>query len=282
MMRKAILVAFVGAASLLPVFSHALAANVTAHSALAASMTAHSGDVSATFSFTGKQVPYRNLRLTISRAGQVLYSEPVTSKACSPYCRPAPTGPHRPSLSVLDLESNGQPDVVLDLFSGGAHCCFIDQVFSYDPGTMTYTKTEQDFENSGAALERLGGRYVFVSANNAFYYEFASFAFSGAPIQIFSFSNRHFLDVTRSYPSLIKSDAAVWWKAFTRHYGQGEGFIAPWAADECLLGNVQLVNTRLQTELRENHLHGGLPGVPSAGKFIAALKMFLIKQGYLH
>lgn len=249
--------------------------------ALATSVTAGSGGVSATFSYSGKQIPYKNLRLTISQGGQVVYDQPVTAADCTPYCAPGDLGPRQSALRVLDLESDGHPDVVLGLFSGGAHCCFIDQVFSFDPGTMTYTKTERNFQNSGAAIEHLGGRYVFVSANNNFAYEYSSFAFSGLPIQIFKFANHSFLDVTRNHPSLIKPDAALWWKAFTHNYGQGEGFVAAWAADEYLLGKAALVNSRLQTELRENHLRsGGVPGVPSGKRFITALKRFLIKQGY--
>lgn len=269
-MRRGLIAACVGLAVLL----------ASAGTALAGTVSAHSGDVSATFSYTGTQIPYRNLHLTITRAGQVLYSQAVTAKDCSPYCALGRLGPHQPPLRVLDLESNGAPDVVLGLFSGGAHCCSIDQVFSYDPGTMTYTKSEWNFSNAGAALRRVDGRYVFVSANNAFYYEYSSFAGSGAPIQIFRFSNGNFRDVTRSYPALIRPDAALWWKAFTHNYGDGEGLIAPWAADEYLLGKVALVNSRLQSELRSNHLHSGTPGVPSGRRFITALKRFLIRQGY--
>lgn len=270
-MRRATVFACAGLAILL----------LTHSSARATTVTAQSGDVTATFSYAGRQIPYRDLRLTISQSGHVLYNQLVASSSCAQYCSPGALGPHQSALRVLDLESDGQPDVALALFTGGAHCCFVDQVYSYDPGTMTYAKTEQDFQNSGADLRQVNGRYVFVSANNDFYYKYASFAYSGAPIQIFRFSGGRFLDHTRSYPSLIKADAALWWKAFTHSYSQGEGLIAPWAADEYLLNKMALVNSTLQTELRQNHLRsGGFPGVPSGKKFIAALKKFLIAQGY--
>ena len=249
--------------------------------AAAASISAHSGDVSATFSYTiAKDGKDQGFRLQIERAGLTLYNKAVSSSNCSPYCGPAALGPHQPALRVVDLEADGEPDVVLGLFSGGAHCCFIDQVFSYDPGTATYTKTEHNFVNAGADLEILGGRFVFLSANNAFYYEFTDYADSGAPIQIFRFKHGFFLDDTRSYPALIRKDAAQWWTGFTHDYSNGEGLIAAWAADEYLLEKNQLVNSRLEAELRANHLHSTLPGNPTGKQFIAALKRFLIRQGY--
>ncbi len=251
--------------------------------ALAATQTAHLGDVSATFTFQGRFPNYRNLHLKITTAGEVLYNAAVTSRQCPNRCAPATTGPHQSSVRALDLDSNGQPDVVLALYTGGAHCCFVDQVYSLDRGTMAYVKTEHYFGNAGAVINDLGhnGRLQFVSTNDAFYYEFASFAYSGAPIQIWSFANDHFADVSRGYPKLVKSDAARWWRLFTRHYQAGEGFIAAWAADEALLGHSEQVKITLAKQLRLGHLHSDLgPPLPSGKRFVAALLKFLHKLGY--
>jgi hypothetical protein len=265
MRRRAPLIALIGLAVLL--FLHS--------SARAKTVTARSGDVIATLTYAGNQVQNRNMRLTISRAGHVVYNRLVASSTCAAYCGPTPLGPHQPSLRVLDLDADG-PEVVLGLFSGGAHCCFIDRVYSYDAASATYLESERDFGNGGADLRQIGGRWAFVSTNNAFYYRYASFAASRAPIQIFTFQSGRFRDDTRSYPRLVSADAATAWRAFTHDYSQGEGLIAPWAADEYLLGHARQVNSTLQAELRENHLHGGLPGT----KFVASLKRFLVAQGY--
>ena len=71
----------------------------------------------------------------------MFYDEPVTSKFCGTLCAPYTGITGNVSGARLDLEHTGQPDVVLDLYSGGAHCCTIEQIFSFDPGTMTYVKT---------------------------------------------------------------------------------------------------------------------------------------------
>ena len=89
-------------------------------------------------------------QLTITRQGQQLYSQPIVSR----YCRGCELEhlPGRPALQVADLEGNGQPDAVVELNTGGTHCCTIVQVLSYDPGTMAYRLSERDFGDPGALL----------------------------------------------------------------------------------------------------------------------------------
>lgn len=219
-------------------------------------------------------------RLTIKHNGRTLYAEPVRSSVCHADCATAAIPPGRSPLRVLDLESNGQSDVVLGLFSGGAHCCFIDQVFSLDPGTQTYVQSQHDFYDPGARIVRLGGHYEFLSADEAFAYAFTDFADSGLPIQIWTFGDRRFRDVTRQFPVEIKADAAKWMRAFHHDLKNGVGLIAAWAADEDLLGNDALVSSTLATEKRKGDLRSSLGPAHSGAKFITALQKLLRKDGY--
>lgn len=262
---------------------------VAAPAAWATTQTAHAGDVTATFTFSGKYPNYTGERLTIARAGTVYYSEPVSSTFCTP-CAPGSSFVGRgSSVHVVDLEHDGQPDVVLGLYSGGAHCCTIEQIFSYDPGTMTYAETERDFGDPLVNIADIAhnGRYELLTADDSFAYEFTAYVFSGLPIEIFKFSDRKFVDVTRNYPELITKDAAVWLKAFKglskEDYQGATGVIAAWAADEDLLGHTKLVSSYLAQQAAAGHLNSGQPGVePSGQKFIAKLQKFLRKHGYLH
>jgi hypothetical protein len=52
------------------------------------------------------------------------------------------------AVTEMELESNGEPDVLLHLYSGGAHCCYVDQVFS--PSVITAPPT--DSGNTGRAV----------------------------------------------------------------------------------------------------------------------------------
>jgi hypothetical protein len=261
---------------------------VAAPAVLATTQMAHSGNVTATFTFQGKYPNYSGETITIAQAGTVFYDQPVVSKFCETECAPGSPFGKQSSVHVVDLEHNGQPDVVLDLFSGGAHCCSIEQIFSFDPGTMTYVETERDFWDPGKQIVDLGhnGRYEFLTADDSFAYEFTDYAASGLPIEILTFSDRHFQNVTRRYPKLIAKDATIWLKAFTsmskQHYQDSVGVIAAWAADQDLLGHSKLVSRFLAQQLKAGHLNSGLsPEEPGGKKFVANLQKFLRKHGYL-
>jgi hypothetical protein len=256
--------------------------------ALATTQTAQSGNVTATFTFSGSYPNFSGLRLSIAQGSSVFYDQPVVSKLCGAYCAPGSPSGNTSSVHALDLEHNGQPDVLLDLYSGGAHCCWIEQIFSFDPGTMTYVMTQHDFGDPGENVVDLrhDGRYEFLTADDWFAYEFTDFAASGLPIQILTFSDRHFSNVTRQYPKLITRDAARWMKAFNsmakQHYSDSVGVVAAWAADEELLGHAKLVNTFLARQLKAGHLNSPLsPQEPGGAKFVAKLRKFLRAHGYL-
>jgi len=260
---------------------------LAAPAALATTQTAQSGGVSATFTFSGSYPNYTGLHLAIAQAGTVYYNQRVASKLCGAYCAPGSPSGKESSVHVLDLEHDGQPDVLLDLYSGGAHCCFIEQVFSFDPGTMTYTETQHDFGDPGEQIVDLGhdGRYEFLTADDAFAYEFTDFAASGLPIQILTFSGGRFVNVTRRYPKLIARDAARWRSAFNRmakqHYSDSVGVVAAWAADEELLGHKKRVNSFLASQSKAGHLNSALsPEEPGGAKFVAKLRKFLRAHGY--
>ena len=251
-----------------------------APSALATTKSARSGNVKATLTYSGRYPNFGAERLTIRRAGKVYYSQPVVGPVCGRHCDPVAVG-------FADLEAPRQSDVVVELFTGGAHCCTIAQVFAYDPGTMTYTKRQHDFGDPGYRLSGLthNGVDEFVTADDSFAYEFTDFAASGLPIQILSFSTGRFRNVTRSYPTLVANDAATWLKAFDgmakQHYSDSVGVIAAWAADEDLLGNSQTVATFLSQQAQEGHLKSALNPKESGQAFITALDTFLRKHGYL-
>jgi hypothetical protein len=265
------------------------ASAVLAPAALASTQTATQGAVTATFTFHGALPGFSGLHLTIAQSGTVLYDQPVTAPVCGSHCAPGAVGTKASAVHVIDLEHTGQPNVVLDLFTGGAHCCSIEQVFTFDAGTNTYVKAEHNFGDPGERIEDLkhDGRFEFVTADDAFAYAFTDFAASGLPLQILTFSGGRFTDVTRSYPALIRKDAAIWLKIFKRmgreHYQDSVGIIAAWAADEYRLGKVASANRYLHQQARAGHLKSGLgASEPQGQKFVAALRRFLRRHGYGH
>lgn len=249
----------------------------------AATTSASSGTTSATFTYGGTFPIAIHPLLTIRRSGQVIYHHTVTSSLCANECWPS-IAAGEATLQIVSLNTSG-PDVVLSLYSGGAHCCFIDQV--YAPNGSTYVKSEYDFGDPGARVTTLPGAStpVFLSADDAFAYAFTDYAASGLPIKILAFTDNHFVDVTRSYPTLITNDAKRWWSAFesqrSTHYADSVGLFAAWAADEYLLGHVANVNAVALAQARAGRLHSGLSPIQASGvTFVRQLEHFLIKRGY--
>jgi hypothetical protein len=258
---------------------------VAAPAALATTQTVSAAGVTATFTFQGKVPSFHGLRLTIARGGTVVYDQPVVSKFCDKLCWPGPAVSRRASVEVVDLEHTGEPDVVLDLYSGGAHCCTVVQIFSFDAASSGYIQTERVFGDPDARIVDLAhdGRFEFLTADDSFAYRFTDFAASGLPIEILTFANRHFTDVTRNYPALVAKDAALWLKAFKGmardHYSDSVGVIAAWAADEDLLGHVKLVSRYLHQQAAAGHLNA--PFGAGGTKFVANLQKFLRRRGYV-
>jgi hypothetical protein len=243
--------------------------------AVAKTETASSGNVSASFSYDGSGLSATNERLSIARNGVTVYDQPVTANTQNGVCPPCAPGYPSPSVRVLDLGASGEPEVVLGLYTKGAHCCTIEQVYSFDPTTNTYVKTERNFGDPGATIKDLGHNhhFEFVSADDNFAYQFTDYAASGLPIQIWRVGNARFVDITRRYPKLIRKDAALWWREYKRNPSDNLGVIAAWAADEDLLGHSKLVTRTLATELRHGHLQGGKG-------FVRHLTRFLRQHGY--
>lgn len=246
------------------------------------------GSISATFtyqeapnSFGGESTS--GLMLSISRSGTVVYSAPVRSRWCEEVepgqgCQPAY---EVPDVHVATLEPGQEPEVVLDIFTGGAHCCAVEQVFS-GPGPNGEMIVEHNFGNGFTHVKPLGpeGRSVFVSVDNRFAYVFTDYADSGLPLQLWALIGGAFTDVTRSYPSLIAADARKQWGYFIHaHKNNNVGFFASWAADEDLLGHKALVNHRLARELRAGRLRV-LSGPDHGGRFAHDLKADLRRWGY--
>ena len=252
--------------------------------------TASSGAVTATLTATefaggaGAPTTFQDLHLQILRAGASAYSAAVSSPHCQP-CGLEGFSGAPPPVQVAVLQPGGEPDVVVDLYTGGAHCCSIVQVLSYDPASATYLTAERDFGDPGALLADVAGNgsMQFESADDRFAYAFAPYAYSGLPMQILAFGSGGFHDVTRSFPAAVAADAARWLKGFRaeRRHGLGNGLIAAWAADEELLGHRRLVARTLAREARHGRLRSREHYGPSNGAFVRALMRFLKRTGYI-
>lgn len=251
----------------------------------ASGVSAHEGAVEATLTWSGSGEglePASGLSLAITRGGQQAYLAPVTSQACLTECgiERGDGGP----LLVSDLEGNGQPNVIVELYTGGAHCCSVLQIFTYDTGVMAYRPIERNFGDPGARVADVAGdgHLELESADDRFAYEFAPYAYSGLPLQVWSLREGRLVDTTSSFPKALAADAARCFTGFVRarSQGYGNGLIAAWAADEYRLGRRALVSRTLAREAARGNLRSREHYGPAGAAFVAKLKRFLKSNGY--
>jgi hypothetical protein len=281
MSRKALLTALGTAA--------ALAVPPAADAATSVTETASSGAVKAVFTYTKRSdLRYTGLHLTITRSG-VKALDAATPPSCTdPDCGFWPANLAKTSsVSVADLDGDREPEVIVQLYSGGAHCCFFGEIYSYSPATGGYKNFEQNFGGAGYKLRDLNGDGVpeLSSFDQRFDEAFTAHAASTEPIQIFDFRSGGLVDVTRSYPALIAKDAGAQLKLYRkyrrRHDFDVRGILAAYVADEYLLGKKSSALKVLTGALQRGELNRPRgTGFPSGRNYVRRLKNFLAKNGY--
>ena len=262
-MRRRILICAVAAALALPAIAFAAAKTY---------IYAKAGGVNATLSYSGGPgITTADERLMITQSGQPTYDQPVPAKGCIKVC--SPVGKH--SVQVTDVYGDGSEEVVLTLFSGGADCCTIGDVYVHSSAMQSWVLDQHNFGEAGFLLKPIGPhrRPLFVSANPAFYCRFTFCYASALPLQILEFQAERFVDVTKQYPKLISADAKRWLSLYYKDPKNGLGAIAAWAADDDQLGSSYqgTVRTVLQLQVADGHLKQS---------FVAQLERFLAKQHY--
>jgi hypothetical protein len=223
--------------------------------------------------------------LTITRTGRTTVTLPVTAAPGSPIVdlfildtqtqHSSADDETAGSLCLSRFRDGAVPVALLALTTGGAHCCVTVRAVPSTGGAAV----DHDFGNYSPWFRQTASGPLLVSADNAFAYQFGSFAGSGPPIQLFAWSGTAFTDVTRQHLDLVADDAQSY-LALYNDPSQPEklGSLAGWVADECVVGKSSSAWAFVDEQQQL-----GIPGAADyadAGGYAAALRVFLATQGY--
>jgi hypothetical protein len=219
--------------------SGALAGPASANDA--GSITHSAGAVSATLAWDQAEYGITNPRLSVVRDG-ARYDVKIAD-ICLEGCIVVPDAKDDPAgssaVKVADLDGDGEPEILVDVFSGGAHCCLTARLLTFT-GTG-YTAQDIGYGDVGYVLKDADGdtRPELVGYDPRFSAVFTAFAGSAFPPSVLQVDHGATVDVTRRFPKLVRADAAARLKDL-RKAKRGDdvrGILAAYVADEYLLNN---------------------------------------------
>jgi hypothetical protein len=264
--------------------------------ALSKTETDTQGDVTASLSYDYKKTrfgtyDFSNARVTITRAGVTLVDQ-VLGKECR-YCTPWPASMASPgvsSVNVVDLDGDDEPEVLVDLYSGGANCCWYTNSYRFDPDQNKYIfKLLRPGLSFPYVLEDLNGDGVpeFKSEDYRFAYKYGNNADTPHPLRIFQWDSGRLIDVTLAFPKLAARDAAVYYRLYLRmrkvKNANVRGVLAAYLADSYNARNGRVAWRRVVAAYRRGDVDRKIKGDvgPFGRNYLLSLRKFLKKLGYL-
>jgi hypothetical protein len=231
---------------------------------------------------------FRDFRVKITRAGQVLYDQPV-GDPCEQFCTPTETALTRKHVALRDLNADGEPEAIVGLFTGGASCCVLVLAYGYDAAANVYRRAKLD-TGGGYVARDLDSDGVIELVGDDFRFRglFTCGACGPRPIRIWHHGLRRFEVVTRDFPGKIRDHARRMRRFYERVRTRDEaafvkGALTPLAADLCLLDRCARGFRIVHAAIRRGELdRRSLFDVsPLRFAYLRALKRFLRRTGYL-
>jgi hypothetical protein len=259
--------------------------------------TASSGAVTAELSYIKRSrgrgefrfVEFRDFRVRILRSGQLLYDKAI-GKPCEQFCSPtesALTGRH---VGLRDLNGDGEPEAIVDLFTGGSSCCVLVFAYGYDAVANVYRRARLD-TGGGFVVRDYGGDGLLELVGDDFRFRglFTCGACGSRPIRIWHYALTRFEVVTREFPARIRVHARRMKRIYerVRHRRDApvfvKGALTPYTADLCLLDRCGAGFRLVRLAIRRGELNrrSDFDVSPHGSAYLRALKRFLRRTGYL-
>ncbi len=254
---------------------------------------ASSGAVSATLSYVVRDFGQAtDVRLAVTRDGAPAALDGNIDRLCRGCAGAIPVGglegSDQTSIAFADLTGDGDPEILVDLYTGGAHCCSVMALYAWDPATSRYRRLARDWGDPGYSVAGLPGAGLgLVSADDRFAYAFCAYVCSAMPIRVLRYRAFGLDDVTRRFPGQVRSDLAGLRGALRqahRHRDQRfaiKGLLPAVCADLLLLRRGPSCRRELSAALRRGEL-ARAPGDLTAGgrRYVRRVLAFLRRTGY--
>ena len=207
-------------------------------------------------------------------------------------------------LCLIHVSGMATPVVLFAGYSGGAHCCTLSTVYSWDASSHSYTavltQTLQRYRpaikydpNEGFVVRRVDGHVVLITGDGDFAYQFGCYACTPTPLHVYEFSvaQNRLVDVSSRFASVISSDATQLWRGVVANetpasqYSGLFGDLAAWVGEECTIDAGALAWRRVERLQREGVLSDSRyhdAAFVTRGSFVPALRSFLLSHGYCH
>ena len=144
---------------------------------------------------------------------------------------------------VVKLTKDGDPQIVVTSFSGGAHCCVSTWFLNRAAGSAAWALIEgETLDGGGYWVDDADGDGVLelMSVDNSFLYAFDSYAGSFAPLKIWRLEDGKIVDVTdrpEMKPRLAQDLAGIEFSAKTNpDLWKSNGYLVGWVASKIRLG----------------------------------------------
>ena len=288
-------------APLLAAAALAVAAAAPAHAAGTGPQTetATAGGVTATLTYTMTSAyQASDLHLAITRDGvpATLPAGGDPAAGCAGCRDAAPIGglgSGLSSLTLTDLDGDGETEVIVDTYSGGAHCCSISAIYGWDSTTSAYRRLVKNWADPGYTLKHLGTApgEELVSADPRFAYTFCAYVCSAMPVVVLRYEDYSLVDVTKQFPlQMRRQDREL--RQTIKRLGRKpadrfavRGMLPALCANLYRLGEGASCRSQLQSALRRGWLSQA-PGDQAADwaggrKYIARVDRVLKKYGYI-
>ena len=213
---------------------------------------------------------------------------------------PRPDNPHGTVINVMCViafQPEHYPGVMIEGFSGGAHCCEAPVIYLFNHSDNHYVKVVDmsptnykdhlAFDHNQGFTPMVVGKQVLLrTGDDQFSFAFACYACSAQPIVLDGVGVNGLVDVTLQHRSLVAADARSLWKSAQRaavQNGAGSfGILPAWVADECALGRGATASSTVERLTKTGVLSDALHHQETFnhGSYLPSLKAFLLRNDY--